>query len=111
MLLRPWCGGGAAAALACTVLLLHAASLQATSAHGAGLARRHRRDATTAAPGLESCDVFSGGWVLDDGPAAAAYTGYNCPVIDAEFNCQMYGRPDSEYLRYRWKPAGCDLPR
>jgi hypothetical protein len=94
------------------VLLLHAVaafSLPAASALSVGLARRHRHDAT---PGLQAagCDVFSGSWVLDGG-SAASYTGYNCPLIDAEFNCQLYGRPDSDYLRYVWKPAGCELPR
>lgn len=89
------------------VLLLHALSLPA-SALAVGLARRHRRDVL---PGPKGCDVFSGGWVRDDGSAEAAYTGYKCPVIDAEFNCQLYGRPDSDYLRYRWKPASCELPR
>ncbi|KAK3147561.1 hypothetical protein QOZ80_3BG0283920 [Eleusine coracana subsp. coracana] len=111
MLLMPWCGKSSSAMLAAVALalLLHAASLPAV---GAGLARRHRRDvATPSGSGLAGCDVFSGGWVLDDGHAAASYTGFNCPVIDAEFNCQMYGRPDSEYLRYKWKPAGCELPR
>ncbi|KAK3151307.1 hypothetical protein QOZ80_3AG0244250 [Eleusine coracana subsp. coracana] len=111
LLLLPWRGKSSSAMLAAVALalLLHAASLPAV---GAGLARRHRRDvATPSGSGLAGCDVFSGGWVLDDGPAAASYTGFNCPVIDAEFNCQMYGRPDSEYLRYKWKPAGCELPR
>nr|GMD73397.1 protein PMR5-like [Ipomoea batatas]GME12580.1 protein PMR5-like [Ipomoea batatas] len=23
----------------------------------------------------------------------------------------MYGRPDTDYLKYRWKPANCDVPR
>ncbi|KAL6901893.1 hypothetical protein ACP4OV_004769 [Aristida adscensionis] len=94
------------------VALLGASSLPATSAVAVGLARGHRRR-DAAAGG--SCDVFTGGWVLDAGgggsSAAAAYTGFSCPVIDAEFNCQLYGRPDSEYLRYSWKPAGCELPR
>ncbi|KAF7054267.1 hypothetical protein CFC21_061971 [Triticum aestivum] len=89
------------------VLLLHALSLPA-SALAVGLGRRHRRDVL---PGPKGCDVFSGSWVRDDGSAEAAYTGYKCPVIDAEFNCQLYGRPDSDYLRYRWKPASCELPR
>ena len=97
----------AAAALSVSALLLVALALPAgASARGVGPAARHRRDAT---PGPASCDVFSGSWVLGDGPAS--YTGYSCPLIDAEFNCQLYGRPDSDYLRYRWKPAGCELPR
>jgi len=97
----------AAAALSVSALLLVALALPAgASARGVGPAARHRRDAT---PGPASCDVFSGSWALGDGPAA--YTGYSCPLIDAEFNCQLYGRPDSDYLRYRWKPAGCELPR
>ncbi|KAG2552691.1 protein PMR5-like [Panicum virgatum] len=97
----------AAAALSVSALLLVVLALPAgASARGVGPAARHRRDAT---PGPASCDVFSGSWVLGDGPAA--YTGYSCPLIDAEFNCQLYGRPDSDYLRYRWKPAGCELPR
>jgi hypothetical protein len=107
MMLLPRCRkSGAAVAFEYSVLLLLiAASLPV------GHARRHRRDAVTPSP-LAGCDVFSGGWVRDDvSTAAASYTGFNCPVIDAEFNCQLYGRPDSDYLRYRWKPAGCDLPR
>lgn len=102
---------GVVALSSSVLVLLHAFSLPAASALSVGLARRHRHDAT---PGLAAggCDVFSGSWVLDGGSSAsAAYTGYNCPLIDAEFNCQLYGRPDSDYLRYLWKPAGCELPR
>lgn len=98
-----------AVALSSSVLLLHAFLLPvpAASALSVGLARRHRHDAT---PGLAAgCDIFSGSWVLDGG--SSAYTGYDCPLIDSEFNCQLYGRPDSDYLRYLWKPAGCELPR
>uniref|UniRef100_A0A804UK31 Trichome birefringence-like N-terminal domain-containing protein n=1 Tax=Zea mays TaxID=4577 RepID=A0A804UK31_MAIZE len=101
---------GVVALSSSVLILLHAFSLPAASALSVGLARRHRHDAT---PGLAAggCDVFSGSWVLDGGSSAsAAYTGYNCPLIDAEFNCQLYGRPDSDYLRYLWKPAGCELP-
>ncbi|KAF0935087.1 hypothetical protein E2562_030330 [Oryza meyeriana var. granulata] len=95
--------GFLAVAVPSSVLLLLLAFSLPASALAIGLARHHRKDAV-------SCDIFSGSWVRDDG-GGAAYTGYNCPVIDAEFNCQLYGRPDSDYLRYRWKPAGCELPR
>ncbi|KAE8039292.1 hypothetical protein FH972_011719 [Carpinus fangiana] len=57
-----------------------------------------------------TCALFAGNWVRDD--TYPAYQSANCPtVIDSEFNCQMFGRPDSEYLKYRWKPLNCELPR
>ncbi|CAK9164190.1 unnamed protein product [Ilex paraguariensis] len=56
-----------------------------------------------------SCALFMGSWVHDD--TYPIYQSSACPTIDPEFNCQMYGRPDSDYLKYRWKPANCELPR
>lgn len=56
-----------------------------------------------------SCALFMGTWVYDE--SYPLYQSSACPIIDAEFNCQMYGRPDSDYLKYRWKPATCELPR
>lgn len=55
------------------------------------------------------CALFLGSWVQDD--TYPIYQSSACPIIDPEFNCQLYGRPDSDYLRYRWKPANCELPR
>ncbi|KAE8705615.1 Protein trichome birefringence-like 45 [Hibiscus syriacus] len=56
-----------------------------------------------------TCALFSGSWVRDDTYPLYKYS--DCPLIDAEFNCQMYGRPDSDYLKYRWQPHDCVLPR
>ncbi|XP_027111314.2 protein PMR5-like isoform X1 [Coffea arabica] len=66
----------------------------------------HRRPMLQA--NQSSCSLFVGSWVRDD-----TYPFYpsSCPIIDPEFNCQAYGRPDSDYLKYRWKPANCDPPR
>ncbi|CAI9288111.1 unnamed protein product [Lactuca saligna] len=55
------------------------------------------------------CALFMGSWVHDE--SYPIYKASSCPIIDPEFNCQMYGRPDSDYLKYRWKPANCELPR
>ncbi|XP_019420089.1 PREDICTED: protein PMR5-like isoform X2 [Lupinus angustifolius] len=56
-----------------------------------------------------NCALFMGTWVRDD--TYPLYQSSSCPIIDPEFNCQMYGRPDSNYLKYRWRPLNCELPR
>ncbi|KAF4369209.1 hypothetical protein CsatB_030103 [Cannabis sativa] len=56
-----------------------------------------------------SCALFAGTWVRDESYPLYQYS--DCPAIDAEFNCQMYGRPDTDYLKYRWRPLNCELPR
>ncbi|KAI5674981.1 hypothetical protein M9H77_05931 [Catharanthus roseus] len=68
---------------------------------------RHRRPMLQA--NQTSCALFMGSWVYDE--SYPLYQSSACPIIDPEFNCQMYGRPDSDYLKYRWKPATCELPR
>ncbi|KAI3967785.1 hypothetical protein MKX01_039177 [Papaver californicum] len=56
-----------------------------------------------------SCDIFQGRWVFDD--SYPLYNPTTCPFIRREFNCIKYGRPDSLYLKYRWQPSYCPLPR
>ncbi|RZC84480.1 hypothetical protein C5167_047266 [Papaver somniferum] len=55
------------------------------------------------------CDLYSGSWVKDD--SLPVYKSSNCQMVDAQFDCQREGRPDSEYQRFQWKPNDCELPR
>ncbi|XAR58902.1 hypothetical protein NMG60_11014475 [Bertholletia excelsa] len=59
--------------------------------------------------GTSSCALFMGNWVRDE--TYPLYESASCPAIEPKFNCQKFGRPDSDYLKYRWKPADCELPR
>ncbi|XP_074303162.1 protein PMR5-like [Silene latifolia] len=72
----------------------------------------HHNIASPSFPNInqtQSCNIYVGNWVHDD--SYPIYQFNQCPYIDPEFNCQLYGRPDSDYLKFRWKPTTCDLPR
>ncbi|XP_051127449.1 protein trichome berefringence-like 7 isoform X2 [Andrographis paniculata] len=56
------------------------------------------------------CDVFDGEWVLDD-DSYPLYNASHCPFVEQGFNCLANGRTDDDYLKWRWKPKGCNLPR
>ncbi|KAL0346664.1 UNVERIFIED_CONTAM: protein trichome birefringence-like 21 [Sesamum calycinum] len=49
-----------------------------------------------------------GEWVPN--PEAPYYTNKTCWAIHEHQNCMKYGRPDSGFMKWRWKPDGCDLP-
>nr|DAD45682.1 TPA_asm: hypothetical protein HUJ06_003912 [Nelumbo nucifera] len=57
----------------------------------------------------DKCDLYKGTWVKDDN--YPIYNPGSCPYVDEAFSCQGNGRRDSEYLKWRWKPDDCDLPR
>lgn len=58
---------------------------------------------------VSECDLFMGTWVKDE--EYPIYKAGSCPYVDEAFDCQTNGRGDSNYLKWRWKPDGCDLPR
>ncbi|KAM0877041.1 hypothetical protein ACQ4PT_035769 [Festuca glaucescens] len=58
---------------------------------------------------MRHCDIFRGEWVPDT--EAPAYSHKTCGMIQEHQNCLKYGRPDLGFLKWRWRPSGCELPR
>ncbi|CAL0313335.1 unnamed protein product [Lupinus luteus] len=56
----------------------------------------------------ETCDYFSGDWVPN--PVGPVYTNESCNFIEGPQNCLKNGRPDKEFLYWKWAPRDCDLP-
>jgi hypothetical protein len=55
------------------------------------------------------CDYSKGDWIKDTkGPL---YNDTTCSLMKEGRNCIKHGRPDSDYLYWRWKPNECYLPR
>ncbi|RHN70888.1 putative PMR5 domain, PC-Esterase [Medicago truncatula] len=52
------------------------------------------------------CDYSIGKWVRDN--RAPLYNGTTCKITKSQ-NCIVNGRPDSNYLHWRWKPSECHL--
>ena len=62
-------------------------------------------------PGVSAkCDLSQGHWVYDN-VSYPLYRTKNCPFADPGFRCQENGRPDTDFMNYRWQPHGCNLPR
>ncbi|XP_050237010.1 protein trichome birefringence-like 6 [Mercurialis annua] len=55
------------------------------------------------------CDFTKGKWVYDEG--YPLYTNKSCPFIDEGFDCVGNGRLDKDYMKWRWQPQDCDIPR
>lgn len=55
------------------------------------------------------CDVTKGRWVFDE--SYPLYTNATCPFIDEGFSCESNGRLDKGYMKWRWQPQDCSIPR
>ncbi|EPS62559.1 hypothetical protein M569_12231 [Genlisea aurea] len=71
--------------------------------------RRRRRVRSDWLEGMENCDIYDGRWVRDESPPS--YDPTTCPHIDPSFDCRRNGRPDRNYLNWRWEPRSCAVPR
>ncbi|TMW92678.1 hypothetical protein EJD97_012695 [Solanum chilense] len=58
---------------------------------------------------LLNCDFFDGNWVKDE--SYPLYKPGSCSLIDEQFNCFLNDRLDNGYLKMKWKPNACSLPR
>ncbi|KAF8399304.1 hypothetical protein HHK36_015169 [Tetracentron sinense] len=57
----------------------------------------------------EKCDLFVGNWIPDLN--GSLYTNWSCSTIPNSKNCGKHGRKDVDFVNWRWKPDGCELPR
>lgn len=80
-----------------------------TSSSSSSPVKSSSSSTSPAATTVEACDLTRGQWVPDD--EAPYYTNLTCPFIDDLQNCMKFGKPSLEFLRWRWQPDGCDLPR
>ncbi|GMN42455.1 hypothetical protein TIFTF001_011655 [Ficus carica] len=67
-------------------------------------------DHNTTTQKEEKCDLFRGHWV-EEVRASSLYTNSSCRTIPNSKNCFKYGRKDTDFLNWRWKPNKCELPR
>ncbi|KAH7284653.1 hypothetical protein KP509_34G064700, partial [Ceratopteris richardii] len=57
----------------------------------------------------DACDLWSGRWMEDRGKKPV-YNSSTCPMLMPTEDCRGNGRPDQNYVSWRWKPWGCQLP-
>jgi hypothetical protein len=85
-------------------LLMMNKSMQSPTSSNVNSIKKETLPSTT----LKYCDIFSGEWVPN--PKAPYYTNKTCWAIHEHQNCMKYGRPDSDFMKWRWKPNECELP-
>ncbi|KAJ7976168.1 Protein trichome birefringence-like [Quillaja saponaria] len=61
-------------------------------------------------PSHGACDYSKGRWVWDESYPLGLYN-ESCRFLDPGFRCHQDGRKDEGYLKWRWQPNGCVLPR
>ncbi|WOL17485.1 hypothetical protein Cni_G26277 [Canna indica] len=93
-----------------TIIPLHVFPLLATSLSWSSLipSSSSNIDPIAALRGTkESCDIFKGEWVPNP---HTPYYNETCWAIQEHQNCIKFGRPDTGFMKWRWRPDGCELP-
>ncbi|KAG8075600.1 hypothetical protein GUJ93_ZPchr0006g41622 [Zizania palustris] len=106
---RPFMGNNGAAAAACVlvvVVVTAAAAADDVQTLGGG---GNNGSSAAAGGGGRDCDMFQGRWAVDE--SYPLYDTSRCPFVPDVFDCRRNGRPDAAYLKLRWTPAACRLPR
>lgn len=57
-----------------------------------------------------TCDLFKGHWVPSL-EGSTYYTNSSCTTIPDSKNCFKHGRKDTDFLKWKWRPEQCELPR
>ncbi|TVU37090.1 hypothetical protein EJB05_10381, partial [Eragrostis curvula] len=71
--------------------------------------RQQEQEVVRLPPG---CDLYKGWWTYDAaGEQVPLYKESECEFLTEQVTCMRNGRRDDSYQRWRWQPAGCDLPR
>ncbi|TKV96515.1 hypothetical protein SEVIR_9G433400v4 [Setaria viridis] len=70
---------------------------------------RAKSSIDSAQSNAAQCDVSDGSWVFDE--SYPLYGSNSCPFIDEGFSCQANGRMDQSYMKMRWQPKHCNVPR
>ncbi|KAH7685924.1 PC-Esterase protein [Dioscorea alata] len=56
----------------------------------------------------EVCDLSVGKWIPK--PEGPTYTDETCDYMASYTNCLKNGRPNRDFLYWKWQPTGCDSP-
>ncbi|GAB2270347.1 Protein trichome berefringence-like 7 [Dionaea muscipula] len=67
-------------------------------------------DSPSSSVPIVECNITVGKWAKD----ASYYPLYNasdCPFVEHGFDCLANGRKDGGYLKWRWRPKNCEIPR